>query len=218
VRSEVRQGVSAARNAAIALADGRVLGFLDDDVIPGSDWVEAVTRGLESVDAVTGRIVEDDRSGTLATLRRLAFDHRHRTNLAHGAPVDYLNGGNCAMTRDALDRVGAFDPSYPKSQDRELARRLVQAGFTIGYAPDMVVAHRASYTIKGLVQGRFRAGEAAARMTRDGGTTSAGPTTLEATYGASLFALARRHGIRLAAAASVSATAHRLGRDRRRRR
>jgi GT2 family glycosyltransferase len=207
-----RQGVSVARNTATEKAEGQLLGFLDDDVLPDPGWLNAVTRNLEAFDAVAGRIIEDDRSGTLARLRRVAFEYKHQTNLARGSRVDYLNGGNFAIRADAIHEVGGFDRSYTKSQDRELAKRLLQAGSTIGYAPDMVVEHAGTYTVKDLWRGRYKAGRAAAAMMRHGDNTSAGPTTVKQTYGAGLWTLAIRHGARVAGAAALSITAHHAGR------
>jgi GT2 family glycosyltransferase len=208
------QGVSAARNAAIAGANGRVLGFLDDDVQPDERWMTALCTSLDKFDAVSGRIMEDARGTTLGQLRRLAFDHRHSTNVAHGGPVDYLNGGNCGVRTDAIDQAGGFNQAYTKSQDRELARRLVQAGFSIGYIPELVVRHRGSYAVRDLARGRYKAGQAAAAMQRVGRPVAVGPTTFQQTYGGGLLSLARRHGIRLAGAAALSMIAYRAGRLR----
>jgi GT2 family glycosyltransferase len=214
IRMGQRQGVSAARNAALGQANGQLLGFLDDDVLPDPGWMKSVCKNLAAFDAVAGRIIEDDRTGTLAKLRRLAFDHRHSTNLAQGELVDYLNGGNFAIRADAMHRVGGFNTQYTKSQDREVARRLLHAGLSIGYAPGMIVHHSGSYTLGNLLRGRYKAGQAAAAMMRDGGATAAGPTTVKQTYGESLTALARRHGTLVAATAALSVAAHRAGRQR----
>jgi len=209
-----RQGVSAARNAALARARGALIGFLDDDVIPAPDWLRQLDARLARFDAVAGRIVEDEGPGVLSRLRRLAFDHRHRVNLAHGGPVDYLNGGNFGARSPVLNRAGRFDPRYVKSQDRELARRIAGSGGVIGYAPELIVEHRGHYTIGGLIRGRYRAGRAAATMARDGGPVSVGPLSTTQTYGASVPGLLRRHGVALAACAAVSTIAHRLGRTK----
>jgi GT2 family glycosyltransferase len=132
--------------------------------------------------------------------------------VARGTLVDYLNGGNFAIRADAMREVGGFDKVYTKSQDREMAKHLLQAGSTIGYAPDMVVEHAGSYTVKDLLRGRYKAGQAAAAMMLNGDNTSAGPTTVKQTYGASLWTLALRHGARVAGAAALSITAHHAGR------
>jgi GT2 family glycosyltransferase len=183
-------------------------------VLPDPGWLRTLAKHLGDFDAVAGRVIEDDRAGTLAKLRRLAFDHRHQTNLAARCAVDYLNGGNFAVRANALNHVGGFNRAYTKSQDRELARRLLRARLTIGYVPDMVVRHRGSYTIRDLARGRYKAGQAASAMMRDGGRTSVGPTTSRQTYGDTVPTLLRRHGVAIGAAAALSMAAHRAGRRR----
>ncbi|MFG1608342.1 glycosyltransferase [Actinoplanes sp. NPDC049265] len=214
VRLPDHRGVSAARNAAIEVARGDLIGFLDDDVEPDPRWLTVLARGLETFDGLAGRIVEDVEPGPLSRLRRLAFDNRDRVNTRAGGPVDYLNGGNFGVRADLLRRAGRFDVRFVKSQDRELARRIVRSGAIIGYASDLIVRHRGDYTVAGLVRGRYRAGRAAATMAAGGDLTSVGPRTVRDTYGAGLVRLAFRHGLRISAYAALSMTAHRAGRMR----
>ncbi|MEV6630822.1 glycosyltransferase [Actinoplanes sp. NPDC051470] len=209
VRLPERRGVSAARSAAVERAQGDLIGFLDDDVLPGPRWLAVLTERLGAVDAVAGRILEDVEPGALSRLRRLAFDNRDRVN---GATVDYLNGGNFGVRARLLRQVGGFDVRFVKSQDRELARRLIGAGGTIGYAAGMVVRHRGAYDLAGLLCGRYRAGKAAATMAAAGDLTSVGPRSARETYGANLAVLALRHGPLIGAYAALSMAAHRMGR------
>ncbi|WP_433164660.1 nucleotidyltransferase domain-containing protein [Kribbella sp. CA-247076] len=208
VRLGSRQGVSVARNRAVELAGGELIGFLDDDTVPGPDWVRRLAFDLLGKDAaVAGRVVEEG-DGVLNRLRRLAFEHRSRQNGEH---VDYVNGGNCGFRAEVFRKLGGFDAAFVKSQDRDLARRAVLAGHTITYDAGLTVTHSGSYTLKGLWIGRFKAGRAAKVMQKLSGDVSVGPRGLRATYGAGLIGLAREHGVRLALAALVSVAAHRAG-------
>jgi len=49
---------------------------------------------------------------------------------------DGLLGRNCAITRRALDRVGAFDPEVRTGTDYYLAHMLLEAGYRIRSVPD----------------------------------------------------------------------------------
>ncbi|GAB2665569.1 glycosyltransferase family 2 protein [Kribbella swartbergensis] len=210
VRLGVAQGVSVARNRAVDVAQGEFIGFLDDDTVPGPDWVRRLTADLSGTDtAVAGRVLEAG-DGVLHRLRALAFEHRRVENLGT-KQVDYVNGGNCGFRTAVFRQLGGFDPTFVKSQDRDLARRAVLAGYTIAYDPELVVTHSGSYTLRGLWRGRFRAGRAAKVMYRRSGSTSVGPRDMRTTYGGTIVTLAREHGLQLAFAAMVSMTAHRLG-------
>lgn len=113
-------GCAKARNAAIAVARGRVLVFVDDDVFVGNGFVrahlaahQATTRGPA---VATGPIVTVD--AVPEELRRL-----RRGEGYHGNPFPTCNGSvPTAVVRD----LGGFDERFVLYawEDEELARRL----------------------------------------------------------------------------------------------
>lgn len=215
VRLGTPQGVSVARNRAVERANGEILGFLDDDTVPEPDWLNRLADHLSDQSAaVAGRITENHNHTTLGQLRELAFRQRHVLNItriATGQGIDAVNGGNCGFRTAVFRELGRFDPSFRKSQDRDLARRAVLAGHRIKYAQDLVVTHAATYTVKGFLRGRYRAGRAARVMQRLSGSTSVGPRRLKTTYGNGPLTLTRRHGPRLGIVALASLAAHHTG-------
>ena len=127
VRSGGR-GPAAARNTGWRAAATPWVAFLDDDVVPGPGWAEAVRADLaelpEDVAGSQGRIVVP-----LPRDRRPTDAERHTAGLA-GA---HWPTADMAYRRSALERAGGFDERFPRAyrEDADLALRLWRAGFRL---------------------------------------------------------------------------------------
>ena len=145
---EPRQGVSYGRNAGIAHARGRIIAFTDDDIRVAPDWVSRIVRtfrGDAGVDCIGGPV-----RPLWASLPPRWLDRRHWSPLS---VTDYGGEGfditadcprclltsNMAFRREVFDRIGAFSPEYPRSQDHELQVRFWASGGRARYVPELVV-------------------------------------------------------------------------------
>jgi GT2 family glycosyltransferase len=145
-----RRGLAASRNAAIAQASHPAIAFTDDDCVPEAGWVAAVVSGFTGggpVDAVTGRVLPlgPERPGLYAVSTRaseLRALYRGRS-----LPWAVGSGGNAAVRRECLERIGGFDERFGagspglSAEDMDLFYRLLRAGATVRYEPDAVVYH-----------------------------------------------------------------------------
>lgn len=128
------RGPAAARNLGIRNARGSIIAMTDSDTQPRSDWLGKLVAALDShpeAVGVEGR-VEADNAGEFAPLGESP------TNAQGGV---YLTC-NCAYRREALEKVGGFDETfpYPAFEDTDLAARIQQMG-EILWQPDAVVIH-----------------------------------------------------------------------------
>lgn len=147
---EPRQGLPYARNTGILASNAPIVAFTDDDVEVGADWVATIKRSFDEhpdVDMIGGRVRPIWPDGvpewiTRRQLGPLALGERGdlpiRVSAANAAPC--LVGANFAFRRTVFERVGLFDTSYIKSQDREIQLRLWRAGGAGLYVPDLVIS------------------------------------------------------------------------------
>jgi GT2 family glycosyltransferase len=175
---EPQQGLPHARNAGILAATAPIVAFTDDDVEVGPDWVATVSRIFEThpdVDMIGGRVrpvwpasvppwITSTQLGPFALGER--GDSEIRVSAENAAPC--LVGANFAFRARVFDRVGLFDPSYTKSQDREIQLRLWRAGGVGLYSPDLAITvqipqerltkkyFRYWYTTYGIYHSRMR--------------------------------------------------------------
>lgn len=157
---EPRQGLSHARNRGIDAASGGIVGFLDDDVLPQSDWVARVAAsiGRWGADGVGGRILprwESPPPPWLASNRRLLrllaimdFDGSGPLSLPLQREPQ-IWGANMAFRREVFEKVGTFDPRQGrigeklfKGEESDLIRRALEAGLVIAYDASITVLHR----------------------------------------------------------------------------
>lgn len=141
-------GASRARNAGWRAARHDLVAFVDDDVIPHSDWADAMARALADPTAafVTGWIGvppgQEDLPGPLPLM--IVPDARPltpETSDAFGA------GANWGAQRDALAAVGGFDERlgpgrwWAAAEDADIFDRLVLSGHLGRYDPTVRIDH-----------------------------------------------------------------------------
>jgi glycosyltransferase involved in cell wall biosynthesis len=153
---EHEQGRSAALNCGFRLAQGEIIVTTDDDVRVEPDWLARIDDALTShaCDYVGGRVLPlwggvpprwlPRTNGQLwAAIALLDYGPKP---IQFGTRVPL--GVNMAMRREALGRVGGFDPRIGRKagtllgqEVREWCLRAHAAGLKGFYHPDVVVQH-----------------------------------------------------------------------------
>ena len=162
VLGEERPGAAAARNRGIEASSGSIVAFTDADCRVTRGWLRELVAGFsdESVGAVEGEIL-DYPPVTLAqryTARRRSYSGQAR----RGSPLaPYLSTGNVAFRRDVVERIGLFDPRFPRAggEDVDFSWRFFEArGLEARYRPRAVVFHEHRRTVSGLFFQQIRNG------------------------------------------------------------
>ena len=147
-----RGGKSAAINQAVQAATGKVLAFVDDDVVVDKTWLKAIEDYFHNGDhrVAQGSIGLQSPAREDPEIQKLL--QRYRTvpklELKPGlTEVHSLNGSNFFVLRELFKQVGGLDErlgpgASGTSEDVDLARRLLRSGVVIGYAPKAIVYHR----------------------------------------------------------------------------
>ena len=152
---ETKQGLSNARNAGIAAGKAELIGFIDDDEEIETSWYQVIAREFEdpTVDFIGGPYLPNWQAPAPAWLPPGyhavvgAIPPKQRGRYGNGHP-GMLNGGNGVLRRSVFDRVGTYSPLLgrtPKGllsdEDAELFGRILAAGISGMYVPDLAIHH-----------------------------------------------------------------------------
>ncbi len=158
VVSETQQGLSHARNRALAEAAAPLVAFLDADAVAEENWLESMAGVFDAhprAGVVGGRIEVqwdapkprwwDDRLDE--AMGRFSPSEQH-TQLRYPR---FPYGGNFAVRVVAIDEVGSFLPNLGRSgagllagEEGELCLRMEQHDWEIHYTPAAPIRHRAT--------------------------------------------------------------------------
>jgi len=159
IRLPVNRGPAAARNAGLAATSAPIVAFVDSDVDVSLDAIGRLAAMLAdpSVGAVAPRILP---AGTRLDMGARAGAVRP------GARTSYVPSTVLVVRRSAIEAIGGFDEQLRVGEDVDLVWRLVAAGWTVRYAPELTARHAEPRTRLARLDRSRRYGTAAGALAR----------------------------------------------------
>ena len=137
-----------ARNQGAQLSAGRIVLFVDDDVIPDPHLVSAHAAAYSShtVGGVAGRRTVPGLEELPQPVGVIDAWGRHVSNFSSLVPtsVDWASGCNMSFRRDLIFRAGLFEPKFLGSaayEDVDFCFRLRRLGYEIRFEPRAHLIH-----------------------------------------------------------------------------
>lgn len=129
-----KMGAGAARNMGAEWLSGRaeVLAFADSDDTAHDDWLAELRKGLANgrLDLVGGGLEIFSGGQWDVVLPGEDFWYRQA-----------VYGSNCAITREAWQRLGGFSTRVGTCEDTDIAWRAVGIGLRVGIVPTAIVRY-----------------------------------------------------------------------------
>ncbi|GGC26665.1 hypothetical protein GCM10011371_12810 [Novosphingobium marinum] len=159
---EPKAGLDFARNRAVAEASGRILAFLDDDVVADPNYLIGLRRAwLENPDAgaMTGlvmpfavetpaQVLFEKRGGFRRGFRPLRFGARRFRDQLHPCGAGSFGAGaHMSFDVELVRALGGFDEALdtgrplPGGGDIDMFYRVLRAGRPLVYEPQCTVYH-----------------------------------------------------------------------------
>ena len=138
---EENAGIPGGRNIGAATADAHVLFFLDDDAeLLGCDVLAEVVARFDAdagLGAMALRLVDEQGRSQRRHVPRLGAG-----SAARSGPVTHFIGAACVVRAEAFAALGGFDPRFFYAmEESDLSWRLLDAGWSLWYAADLVAFH-----------------------------------------------------------------------------
>jgi glycosyltransferase involved in cell wall biosynthesis len=155
--SESTRGPAAARNAGLRAAGGEVVAFTDADCRVDPDWLTAIVAPLadQGVGIAGGTIRALPPANEVERFGEAIHDHRQAIEVFD---PPYAITMNWASRRAVLEELRGFDEDFRRGEDVDLSYRMIQAGYTLAFAPAAVVYHHHEENLAGLFREGFQHG------------------------------------------------------------
>jgi glycosyltransferase involved in cell wall biosynthesis len=148
------RGLSAARNAGLQAATGRVVAYTDSDCVADRAWLSNLMLAMndQQVDAIGGPNVPPPSDGMVAMCVAASPGGPSHV-MIDDRLAEHVPGCNMAFDRARLLALGGFDEQFRQAgDDVDICWRFLDAGHSIGYAPGALVWHHRRATVRGYIK------------------------------------------------------------------
>jgi GT2 family glycosyltransferase len=169
-------GPSGARNAGAGAARSEFVAFTDDDCEPSPGWLPALEKALADNPgaAVGGVTVNGVPAATTAAASQAVVDSVHAQFNRDPAAPRFFASSNVAFPTLEFRAVGGFDESFRYAEDREMCERWLRTGHRFAHAPDALVVHMRTMTLREFWRQHYGYGRGASAFERSRGGEGTG--------------------------------------------
>jgi O-antigen biosynthesis protein len=163
---QTNHGLSVARNVGAEHATGEIIAYTDADCVADPDWLRCLVQAMQSqqVDAIGGPNITPQSDGWGAQCVAVSPGNPSHVML-DDCRAEHIPGCNMAFRREALLRLGGFDPQYRQAgDDVDMCWRLLDEGGSIGYASGGFVWHHRRDTVGAYLKQQIGYGKAEALL------------------------------------------------------
>lgn len=175
ILSQQQSGPSAARNRGAMAAHGRVLLFMDDDLLPLPHFLQEHMRyhALDTQALVLGRLLPTKggrKKGWHLWEERVFEKHYRAMREGRRPPAGRrLYSGNFSLGREHFLKVFGFDERLKRGEDIELGFRLERAGLHFSFNPEAAAIHRGHRSFPSWCNSAYLYGRSDVQLARDRG-------------------------------------------------
>lgn len=156
-------GPATARNRGVSEASGMFIAFTDDDCRPAADWLRKLKSRLDADPeaVIAGNTVNVLTDNSYSAASQMLIDYLNAYYNTENAR--FLTSNNMALARDVFIKAGGFDTSFPlaAAEDREFCDRCMHLGIKTVFAPEAVVKHAHSLSLKRFIRQHYNYGRGA---------------------------------------------------------
>jgi|HubBroStandDraft_6_1064221.scaffolds.fasta_scaffold348481_1 glycosyltransferase involved in cell wall biosynthesis len=151
-------GPAAARNRGAFEALGTIILFTDDDCVPMSDWLTAMTEPFKDPDMVGVKGIYRTRQKSLMA-RFVQIEYEDKYRLMVDLPqIDFIDTYSAGFRRDRFLEMNGYDTSFPLAcaEDVELSYRMSARGWTMKFIPTAIVYHSHPDTLWAYLKKKYK--------------------------------------------------------------
>jgi glycosyltransferase involved in cell wall biosynthesis len=150
ILSQPNRGLGVARNVGAEAATGEIVAYTDSDCVADPDWLNYLVAKMEASGlAVCGGPNFPPPEVSLVPAAVAVAPGGPTHVLLSDEVAEHIAGCNMAFRREALLRLGGFDPIFRAAgDDVDVCWRFQDAGFVIGFSPAAVVWHFRRNTVR----------------------------------------------------------------------